>query len=190
MIFWVTACERENDKEKTRGFIAAQHWYGCETGAIWVIVGWKGLPILKPSQVFPPKKMKKCGWMPCLRTVQKCDTDTSILDTASLAERLTSTRNKSAALFYLRQEVYVFEDVLAQSLAGPGPEMSSAIFHRSWEKRIGPKHRNPCMFGDFFGRRFGCLLSSFFQAKECPSITSHAAFEKGCLGEIWNVWMT
>jgi len=25
MIFWVTACERENDEEKTCGFIAAQH---------------------------------------------------------------------------------------------------------------------------------------------------------------------
>ena len=24
MIFWVTACERENDEEKTCGFIAAQ----------------------------------------------------------------------------------------------------------------------------------------------------------------------
>ena len=39
-----------------------------------------------------------------------------------------------------------------------------------------------------FARRFGCLLSSFFQAKERPSITSHAAFEKGCLDEIYNVW--
>ena len=50
-------------------------------------------------------------------------------------------------------------------------------------KKNWTETRNPCMFGVFFGRRFGCLLSSFFQAKECPSITSHAAFEKGCLGE-------